>query len=214
MSDEHPQPIIALTGSFGSGCTTVGKVLEERYKFKRITISDYIKDKASERGIEITRENLQRVGNELRGKYGNGFLASKALNDINEENTPCVVEAVRNFGEIDELRKHPNFYLMAVDCSKEKRWERLKNYYENKERFLEEDERDANEKIPHGQQVQKCVEQADIIFNNETKFSEKDIKPNLELRLNRYVDLILGEENNIEPQLEETRMTLAATVAL
>ena len=67
---------------------------------------------------------------------------------------------------------YPRFFLIAVDCSTDNRWERLKDNPYNNDRiaFARDDERDKNEKLPYGQQVLRCVEEADIVFTNENNF--------------------------------------------
>src|SRR5688572_1239 len=45
------EPIIGLTGSFGSGCSTVARILQEKFRFEPIRLSDFIKEQAAKDGI-------------------------------------------------------------------------------------------------------------------------------------------------------------------
>lgn len=54
--------IVGLTGSFGSGCSTVAEILKER-GFKVISLSSFLKEEAKNRGI-----NLERLAKKERKK--------------------------------------------------------------------------------------------------------------------------------------------------
>jgi len=85
---------------------------------------------------------------------------------------PVVFESVKNPGEVTELKKYPNTYLLAVNASFDARWERVKdrNYDLDHKQFVEDDERDRSEGSDYGQNVEKCVDLADIyITNNENR---------------------------------------------
>lgn len=211
--------IVGLTGSFGSGCTLVAKILEKEFDFKAFRLSDFIKKEARKRGVgDSNRWKLQDIGNELRKKRRRDFLVRKTLEKARKEGVkkPLVLDGIRNTGEIDSLRNYSNFYLIAVDCSFDYRWERLKERYKgDKERFLKEDRRDKDEGIDHGQQVMKCVERADIIFSNEYDYPDEDERSHkLALELIRYVKLIKERDTDIFPTPDEAIMTLASSYAL
>ena len=65
-----------------------------------------------------------------------------------------------------------NFYLVAVQCSKDERWSRVRSDYMqqglHQEQFDLGDARDQIEEEEHGQQVIRCVDAADLIINNES----------------------------------------------
>jgi len=64
--------IIGLTGKNGSGKTAVSEYLQSR-GFEYYSLSDEIRREIRGRGLEITREILIDVGNELREKFGPVF---------------------------------------------------------------------------------------------------------------------------------------------
>lgn len=124
--------IIGITGTLCSGKGMLTAYFKER-GFDTISLSDLLREEANLKGIELTRENLQRLGNELREKHGSGALAILALQRIlGKEN--MVIESIRNPGEVLELRKNKDFKLIAVDAPRELRIERLLNRYNESER--------------------------------------------------------------------------------
>lgn len=212
--------ILGLTGSFGSGCTTFREVLKNRFGFHDFSLSDIVRSEAENKGIDKTnRTNLQTLGNDLRKDYGRNYLAKKALEIATSKNTTdrLVFDGIKNFGEVQEFRKYPEFYLVAVDCSKPIRLKRLQKknpFYKNLIQFEIEDERDRDEGLDYGQQVQKCVDEADIILSNESEYVDKMIPENLEKILSRYIKLLTEEENDITPTTDELNMSLASNMAL
>ena len=79
MADSLKNFVIGLTGSLGSGCSTLSRALESK-GFKRISLSDPIKAKFRELhpGKELTKDSfgedwraeLQDIGNKGRqGEY-------------------------------------------------------------------------------------------------------------------------------------------------
>ena len=211
---------LGLTGSFGSGCTTLKNLLGEKFGFQCFSLSDIVRSEADKRGVDQTdRMNLQTLGDELREKEGTNYLARTILKTAASSNTTdrLVFDGLKNFGEVQEFRKHPNFYLIAVDCSKPIRLKRLIDKdpaYKNLIKFEVEDDRDREEPFGHGQQVQKCVDEADIILSNESQYEKKKIYSNLEKILTRYLRLITEEEADIFPTTEELNMSIASNMAL
>ena len=181
----HKKILLGITGSFGSGCGTLRKALAEFYEFDSFKLSHEVKAEAVKRSLdEDNRDVLQSIGNELRKTHGNNYLATKAIERAKEGSSKdrIVFHGIRNIGEIKEFRKYPNFYLVAVDCSQDNRWERLKDLYNNDKRvFIKNDQRDKNEGLSHGQQVLRCVEDADIMFINNENY-ETQIRMNNTLK--------------------------------
>ena len=77
--------IIGFTGSIGSGCSTISKILEETKGYKYYKLSSIIYEHADQEGIEKNRGNLQSIGNELRKKGGPHYLSRKIMEKIDED---------------------------------------------------------------------------------------------------------------------------------
>jgi len=77
--------IIGLTGSLAAGKGVVSDFLKEN-GFDYLSLSNELREIAKERKIELTRENLQDLGNNLREESGSGVLAEKILLKIKNQN--------------------------------------------------------------------------------------------------------------------------------
>ena len=168
--------IIGLTGTKASGKGIVAGILKER-GFVYYSLSDIVREEAKRQGISNCNiSQLQDIGNELREKYGNGILAKRILEKI-EEGKNYAIDGIRNPEEVEELRKCKGhkFILIAVDAAPEIRFKRLierkrESDPKNWQGFLEMDRRDRGTAEENsGQQVEKCIEIADIkIYNSSS----------------------------------------------
>jgi len=170
--------IIGLTGPMGSGKTTVLNVLEKQ-GYKYVTLSDMVREEARNLGMKEERENLMNVGQSLRSKFGAGVLAFRALEKVKSAGgDKWVIDGVRNPAEIEELRKEEGVVILANTAPEDMIIERIKSRKRSDDTF---DELSIRRKLrreqgegepPDGQQVGKCVEMSDYVFENIMKFEE------------------------------------------
>mgnify|MGYP001613980991 CR=1 FL=1 len=179
--------LIGLTGRIAAGKGVVKEFLEKK-GFEYYTFSDVVREEAGKLGIEITRKNLQDLGNDYRIKFGAGIWAKKIIKKLDLFYN-YVIDGIRNPAEINELKnielkKISKFYLIALDAPQKIRYQRV--IQRNKlsdpktwEGFLEIDERDFGKDEPeYGQQVEKCMKMADYFISNgfALKTFEKQIE--------------------------------------
>ncbi len=170
--------IIGLTGSLAAGKGVVSNFLKEN-GFVYLSLSDELREIAKERKIELTRNNLQDLGNKLREEYGSGVLAEKVLNKIkNQEYKKAIVDGIRNPAEINVLRKIKNFSLISVDAPREMRFKRLiernrESDPKTLEDFVKVDDRDKGVgETQTGQAVAECISQANYNLVNSRSLEE------------------------------------------
>lgn len=175
--------IIAITGAFGSGKSTVATLLSSK-GFEKIILSSFLEEELKKRGTKkITRKILQDLGNEWRERYGTGVLAKKALEyALREKKSKIVIDGIRNIGEIEEFKKKESFLLISILADRKVRFERLKKIKRRESLtwkiFEQLDSRDLGIKEKStGLQVAFCIALSDIfITNNRTK---KELKNKL-----------------------------------
>ncbi len=105
---------------------------------------------------------------------------------------PIVIRGIRNNMEADTLVRvfQDNFFLINIDTDFDIRWNRIqknkKREYKKREYFEIDDERDSGEyQPPWGQQVEKCVSEADIVIDNN-----REGERYLFSKLDKYLALI------------------------
>ncbi len=115
--------ILGIVGLNGAGKDTVAELLIKK-GFKHYSLSDIIREKLTEQGKEINMDNLREMGGKLRKENGTGILAQLTIKKIKKGD--YVLTSIRNPGEVEALRKLPDFILVHLDSSPEVRFERLK----------------------------------------------------------------------------------------
>ena len=116
--------IIGITGKNASGKGEAASHLKSK-GFIYYSLSDIIRDKATEAGLEHSRDNLIKLGNELRAKFGSGYLAEQINEKIRGQDRNFVVDSIRNPNEARELMKNRNFILVGIEAPIEIRFKRL-----------------------------------------------------------------------------------------
>jgi len=172
--------IIGVVGSIASGKNSFVEALTAK-GFINLRISNELKEIAKEKGISLERKPLQDLGNALREKYGQGFLAERVMEKITPGNN-YVIDSIRNPGEIEILRNHNDFVLIGVDAPLDIRLQRIldsnkpgdpKTWEEAKE--MEARDRGEGEK-ESGQQVSACFELSDYKLVNDGSREELNSK--------------------------------------
>jgi len=170
--------IIGLTGANASGKGEAAGYLKSK-GFEYYSLSDILREEAGRRKIEPSRENLIKLGNELRKEKGASVLADLAVKKIKDKKD-CVVDSIRNPFEIKALRKLKGFTLIGIDAPAEIRFRRAMERKrhgdpETIEDFIEKEKKE-NTRSSTNQQLDNCLKLADkMIINDSTieKFHKK-----------------------------------------
>lgn len=206
--------VIGFTGAFGSGCTTAAKHLRDQRHFVRVALSDAIRDEWRDT-TEPMRADLQSLGNEIREDQGSGALVDKVMDHLYHLPDLLVVDGIKNRGEVERLRDRYgyDFTLIAVLADRDSRWARIgSEQYADRglsdADFIEDDARDQGEETSYGQQVELCVDTADVILDNSgsvtlTQYRQKVLE---------YADLLTGQKMR-QPTKQERLMHMAYSSA-
>ena len=167
--------IIGLTGANASGKGEEGSYLKSK-GFKYYSLSDILREEARAKGVEPSRENLIKLGNELREKNGPSVLANLAIKKIADKNDRVVIDSIRNPFEIKAFRKLKGFTLIGVDAPLEMRFERAvarnrPGDPETLEEFVEKEKKE-NASVSTNQQLENCLKAADVVIINDSSMED------------------------------------------
>jgi len=172
--------IIGLTGKNAAGKGEAANCLKLK-GFVYYSLSDVIRDEATNRGMDHSRETLIKLGNELRQKFKPNYLAQQINRKIKDElsrnkNLDFVIDSIRSPFEVEELRKNKNFILVGIEAPAELRFERLlkRNRIgdtKTLEEFKSQEERE-NLKSDTNQQLDKTLGMADKVIVNDGTLEE------------------------------------------
>jgi len=168
--------IIGLTGFYCSGKDTVAEYLVKEKGFVHYSLSDILREELRRRKLKPTRDNLIKIGNHLREKFGYSILAKKILEKCTE-NRNYVISSIRHPAEIEELKKRNDFYLVNVKAPAKLRFKRMlerkrEGDVKTFKDFLKY-EKIESQKNGSGQQLEMCKKLAFKTINNSG--SKKDL---------------------------------------
>ncbi len=166
--------VIGLVGPIASGKGEVAKYLRG-LGFSVFSLSDRVREEVNARGLPLSRENLQNVGNELRETFGGHVLAERTLALLSGLEGNIVIDSIRNPSEIEFLRQALGITVMGIDASPENRleWYLDRAWRRGEDGAAEGDFIRANNRDLGlgennlGQQVGRCLEMADVVIQNE-----------------------------------------------
>lgn len=158
--------VLGLTGPNASGKGEAAEYLRS-LGFEVHSLSDVVRDETRARGLAPERQNLIRVGNELRREGGAGVLAQRILPRLTGRS---VVDSIRNPAEVHVLRGLDRFVLLGIRASTRVRFERsLARGRAGDASTLEEfeaAERQENASDPNSQRLQATFDLADDVVEN------------------------------------------------
>ncbi len=169
--------VIGITGTIGAGKGTIVDYLQSQHGFIHFSVRGYLTKIIQERGLELNRDSMVLVANELRANHSPSYIAEQLYEEAKKAGKDAVIESIRTVGEVNALRQQPNFWLFAVDANPELRYNRIikRNSETDQisfETFLENEAREMNSDDPNKQNLAACQLMADFNFDNNNSFNE------------------------------------------
>ncbi len=170
--------VVGLVGPIAAGKSTIVVYLKNR-GFSPYSLSDRIREEILARGLLVTRETLNKVSNELRETLGADILAKRTAELIDHENPErVVIDSIRNPQEVNFLRNHFGAKIIGLTAPQEKRFDFFIHRPINVEgvsgweEFKALDDMELAQSGVYKQQVQTCLDLADIVIENNGTVEE------------------------------------------
>ncbi len=169
--------IIGITGTLGAGKGTIVEYLVSKKKFEHFSVRSFLVKEIEKQNLPVNRDSMVQVANNLRAEHSPSYIVEQLYAEALQSGKDCIIESIRTPGEVDALQKAGNFYLFAVDAPAKMRYERiLKRASEtdnvNFETFIANEKREMESTDPNKQNLSRCIERADYIFENDEEIAE------------------------------------------
>lgn len=169
--------IIGITGTDGAGKGTVVEYLVKEKGFIHYAARQLWIEEIARRGLEVKRENMRIVANDLRRQHGNNFLVTAYIQRMKEEEVEnAIIESIRTTAETETLKANGGM-LLAVDADQHLRYERIVGRASESDRvtfeqFVAQEALEMNDPDPNGMQKAAVMAMADYIITNNGTLAE------------------------------------------
>jgi len=162
---------IGITGTLGAGKGTIVQYLVEEEGFEHYSVRGLLLEEMKKLGMPENRNSMTVLANRLRSAYGPSYIIDRLYERANNDGHDCVIESIRTPGEIQSLRRKPDFFLFAVDATPRKRYNRIKKRGSETDavsfkQFVTAEEMEMDSDDPHKQNLARCIDMADYRFDN------------------------------------------------
>jgi len=177
--------IIGIAGSFGAGKGTAVDHLKEVRNFTHYSASGFITKEIEKRGLEVNRDNMTIVANDLRNNFGPSYIIDSLYAEAEAFGGEVVIESLRAVAEVKRI-KELGGKVLGVDALPELRYERsiLRNSVKDNvsyEKWQEQEKTESNQSDPHKQNIFGALKEADYVISNNGSIED----------LNKEVDKFL-----------------------
>ena len=169
--------IIGITGTLGAGKGTIVDYLMKHHVFQHFSVRGDLTVIIRQKGMEVNRDSLVAVANELRAQNTPSFIAEELYRTAKESGKDCIIESIRTIGEVKALQAKGNFNLFAVDADQRLRYQRIVERASETDKisfetFVENENREMNTSDPNKQNIAACIRLADYKFSNNGTLNE------------------------------------------
>lgn len=163
--------IIGITGSLGAGKGTVVEYLVSEKGFTHISARDIWTQELQARNIEVNRDTMTKLANELRNEHGPAYFVTQALEMADNEPGDYVIESIRTVGEAELLQQEGGI-LLAVDADQKERYRRITERQSvlddvSFEEFVRQEAAEMKNTDPHKQSIGAVMKMADFTLQND-----------------------------------------------
>jgi len=202
QSTKSMKTVLVIVGMPGAGKSLASSVMKAR-GIPVFVSGDIIRAEARKRKLKFTRKNLGELMLQIRKEEGMGAVARRLVPLVESARGELVVyEGARSVEEVDELRRKYRVVTIAINASRQARFQRLqrRRRSDRPRGWADFSERDNREL---GVGIAKLIALADRTVENE------DSKDDLKRRTRRLLQVFLNpKKSSLSRRLRSSRLRI------
>ena len=168
--------ILGLTGSFAAGKGAVVEYLVKERAFQHFSASGFITEEIVRRGMDVNRDSMTIVGNEMRQMNGPAYIINTLYARAQETGKDSIIESLRAVAEVRRI-KELGGYVLGIDADPKLRYERALARKSEKdsvtyEEWRKQEETESNAKDPTKQNIFGALSESDFVIQNNGTLEE------------------------------------------
>ena len=173
------ETIVAFAGRIGAGKSSVAKALADHLGWKLASFGAYVRTVASSRGLSLSRETLQAIGEELEAADATALCRAVLDAASWKPEEPLVIEGIRHVRVLEILKTivvPHHLVFVYLEADEERRRSRLRDRGSG-----EADRLDAVEAHPTEKDVLTNLPKlADLVLSSASGLSELRLAEKIE----------------------------------
>jgi dephospho-CoA kinase len=168
--------IVGLTGSFGAGKGFVADYLVHEKSFAHFSARTFITKEIEKRGLEINRDTMTTVANDLRATHGPTYIFEQLVLMAKNHGGNVVIESIRAVAEAKYIKEQGGFVL-GIDADPQVRYERIvkrgsETDHVTFDEWRAQELRESNPDDPTKQDIFGALKLSDFIIMNTSSIGE------------------------------------------
>ncbi len=165
---------LGVAGQMLSGKDYAANFFVQRFNAGHLKVSAFLDQILNILDLEFSRANEQKLGTLLRDLFGEDVMSKTLAAEAEKSDKPIVIlSSIRRLGELNELKKLPNFKLLFIKSDEAERYSRQENRAEKSgEQFLSIEEFKKQHEHSAEQQIDDMQKEADFVVENNGTIQE------------------------------------------
>jgi len=167
--------LIGVIGLNSSGKDEVADHISKNYGFRKCSLSDIVREETTKQGLDpASRDNLNKVAEDLRKIKGPDFLAKRSIKNYSKEQK-LVLSSFRHPTEIDRVKEKGGIIIQVkVDINTRYARSKLRerDIGDTFEQFKSKEERELVHPDKDRMQIAQVLEKTDYLIDNNASLEE------------------------------------------
>ncbi|MBP9667771.1 AAA family ATPase [Candidatus Saccharibacteria bacterium] len=116
--------IVGIAGTNGSGKDALGALLQEKYDYTTVSLSDILRAELDTQGKPHTRENLSGLSKQIREAEGDGAMSRRVMDQYGT--VKLCITSIRTPGEVEVIQQAGGI-VVWIDADEHIRYNRVQN---------------------------------------------------------------------------------------